>query len=90
MLAEVDLYKVGHHGSLNATPKTLWEPLQEPRNQKPARPAADVDDGGQARQRGQQDRSPAAPLVEALKGETEFLTTQAFKEELYKDTRLAF
>ena len=23
-LADVDLYKVGHHGSLNATPKTLW------------------------------------------------------------------
>ena len=26
LLAEVDVYKVGHHGSLNATPKTLlWE-----------------------------------------------------------------
>lgn len=25
MLAGVDVYKVGHHGSLNATPKTLWE-----------------------------------------------------------------
>lgn len=24
MLREVDLYKVGHHGSLNATPKSLW------------------------------------------------------------------
>ncbi|MBI4995959.1 MAG: hypothetical protein HZC22_03490 [Rhodocyclales bacterium] len=24
-LADVDLYKVGHHGSLNATPKTLWQ-----------------------------------------------------------------
>ncbi len=23
-LARVDLYKVGHHGSLNATPKDLW------------------------------------------------------------------
>ncbi len=23
-LADVNLYKVGHHGSLNATPKTLW------------------------------------------------------------------
>ena len=23
-LAGADLYKVGHHGSLNATPKTLW------------------------------------------------------------------
>lgn len=25
LLAEVDLYKVGHHGSLNATPKSLWK-----------------------------------------------------------------
>lgn len=25
LLADVDLYKVGHHGSLNATPKTLWK-----------------------------------------------------------------
>lgn len=25
MLAKVDLYKVGHHGSLNATPKSLWK-----------------------------------------------------------------
>ena len=24
LLGSVDLYKVGHHGSLNATPKTLW------------------------------------------------------------------
>lgn len=24
MLADVDVYKVGHHGSLNATPKSLW------------------------------------------------------------------
>ena len=25
LLADVDLYKVGHHGSLNGTPKTLWK-----------------------------------------------------------------
>jgi hypothetical protein len=24
LLKDIDLYKVGHHGSLNATPKTLW------------------------------------------------------------------
>ena len=28
LLADVDVYKVGHHGSLNATPKaSLWEPF---------------------------------------------------------------
>jgi len=25
LLADVDLYKVGHHGSLNATPRTMWD-----------------------------------------------------------------
>lgn len=25
MLADVDVYKIGHHGSLNATPKSLWK-----------------------------------------------------------------
>ena len=25
LLKDVDIYKVGHHGSLNATPKTLWD-----------------------------------------------------------------
>ena len=24
LLADIDVYKVGHHGSLNATPKTMW------------------------------------------------------------------
>ena len=24
ILRRVELYKVGHHGSLNATPKSLW------------------------------------------------------------------
>jgi hypothetical protein len=25
LLANVDVYKVGHHGSLNATPKSMWK-----------------------------------------------------------------
>jgi hypothetical protein len=29
LLADVDLYKVGHHGSLNATPRTMWGIFQK-------------------------------------------------------------
>jgi hypothetical protein len=29
LLKDVDVYKVGHHGSLNATPKTLWNGLSK-------------------------------------------------------------
>jgi hypothetical protein len=28
-LDDVDLYKVGHHGSLNATPKSLWNAFKK-------------------------------------------------------------
>jgi hypothetical protein len=35
LLAEVDVYKVGHHGSLNATPRTLlWEGFKARRNRR--------------------------------------------------------
>jgi metallo-beta-lactamase superfamily protein len=33
-LKDVDLYKVGHHGSLNATPKTLWNAFSRLSEQK--------------------------------------------------------
>jgi hypothetical protein len=29
LLEEVDLYKVGHHGSLNATPRSLWKKFKK-------------------------------------------------------------
>jgi hypothetical protein len=37
LLKDVDLYKVGHHGSLNATPKTLWNAFAKRQTKKTAR-----------------------------------------------------
>ena len=34
LLEDVDVYKVGHHGSLNATPKSLWKSFRK-KNRKP-------------------------------------------------------
>ncbi len=34
LLADTDLYKVGHHGSRNATPKTLWNMFKKKGNNK--------------------------------------------------------
>ena len=49
LLADVDFYKVGHHGSLNATPrKLLWEAFTKRKGRKLLH--HDVDDDGQARQ----------------------------------------
>jgi hypothetical protein len=36
LLTETTLYKVGHHGSRNATPKSLWESFEK-RSDQPAR-----------------------------------------------------
>lgn len=40
-LADVEIYKIGHHGSLNATPRRLYE-LWEPRTQPDGRPLLSV------------------------------------------------
>ena len=34
LLRNVDLYKVGHHGSRNATPKTLWNTSRTDRKKR--------------------------------------------------------
>jgi hypothetical protein len=76
-LAEVDVYKVGHHGSLNATPKTLWNNFSK-------RDKA----GAQGRLRSlistmedvfgesPETKVPRTTLVAALKKNTDYHTTQ--------------
>jgi hypothetical protein len=78
LLADVDLYKVGHHGSLNATPKTLWNLFKK---KKTARSAARLQSvvSTMAGKHGSTDNETEVPrrkLVDALRAETEFFTTQ--------------
>lgn len=77
-LADVDLYKVGHHGSLNATPKTLWKLMKH-------RGAAGKKDrlrsfvSTMAGKHGAPDRGTEVPrqkLVDALEHDTDFFSTQ--------------
>lgn len=82
LLRNVDVYKVGHHGSLNATPKSLWALF--------ARKGA----AGSAERlktllstlagvHGHADAGTEVPrekLVKALSQESELLTTPSFKE----------
>jgi len=81
MLADVDLYKVGHHGSRNATPKTLWNLF--------AKRSA-----GSSSQRLRTVLSttanvhadvPCAALVETLKAQSDFFSTQDIDGKLYED-----
>jgi hypothetical protein len=88
LLADVDLYKVGHHGSLNATPKSLWQlfdhkgPESKPdrlktvvstRSGKHGDPAKDTE-------------VPRKTLVEALEKESKYYTTQDVKTKDLKET----
>ncbi len=82
LLADVDLYKVGHHGSRNATPKTLWDGFKRKSStQKAGRLTSVV-----STMRGKHGDSekhtevPRKSLVEALSAESDFHTTEGVRD----------
>ena len=79
LLDDVDLYKVGHHGSLNATPKSMWNRFAkrgEP--EKPDRMTSVMSTmaGKHGGKHGSPTEVPRRPLVEELKAETNLVNTQ--------------
>lgn len=81
LLADVDVYKVGHHGSRNATPKTLW-------NNFAKRGDATKEDrlmtliSTKAGKHGAAERHTEVPrksLVSAMKDESNYVTTQTLR-----------
>jgi beta-lactamase superfamily II metal-dependent hydrolase len=86
LLKKVTVYKVGHHGSKNATPIPLWEGFK---NRKPPGKGqmlalmSTMDDqhGSEA------DRTevPRSRLVNALRRETKLIDTRGFKKNLFQD-----
>ncbi len=78
LLDGVTVYKVGHHGSLNATPKTLWRILTEDDTAAPSAQfrtfmstQANVHGGEQ----GRPTEVPRGPLVDELKHRSKLATT---------------
>jgi hypothetical protein len=82
LLRRVSLYKVGHHGSRNATPRTLWDAfVGKGKSDKPGRLKSllstlagvhgDIDNKSEV---------PRETLVAALRNNTEFHTTEAYQE----------
>jgi hypothetical protein len=79
-LAKTNLYKVGHHGSLNATPKTLWNSFVH----KQSDAQADADRlisviSTKANKHGHPENDtevPRRPLVTALEKFSNYLSTQ--------------
>lgn len=77
LLAEVDVYKVGHHGSLNATPKKLlWEDFKhrnKPGSQRLVTLLSTLP--GKHGKVANKTEVPRRPLLDALKAETKLSNT---------------
>lgn len=81
LLEDVNLYKVGHHGSLNATPKTLWGLFKNRSEKKTANRLLTVCSTmpGKHGKTTNKTEVPRRPLVEALKALSDYHTTEAVK-----------
>jgi hypothetical protein len=89
LLSRATLYKVGHHGSRNATPKDLWNGFRNKgRRSAPARLKSLM--STMAGKHGHVDSKtevPRSTLVRALETESELFTTQKLAgKELFRDT----
>lgn len=88
-LKDVILYKVGHHGSLNATPKTLWNNFRFRR--KGLRTIVSTKPGKHGGKRKVGTEVPRKTLVEALMKGSRFFNTNDLKgttKEFYRDIPL--
>jgi hypothetical protein len=92
LLAGVDVYKVGHHGSRNATPKKLWENFKK-RGEEGKRGRLTTLISTKAGKHGAAERHTEVPrksLVTALKEESEYVTTQTLRTKLCNVTTVVF
>ena len=80
-LESVDLYKVGHHGSLNATPKSLWALFAHkgPRQQEHRLQTVVSTMAGKHGSARSGTEVPRSKLVDELKEHSDFFTTQSLK-----------
>jgi hypothetical protein len=76
LLKDVDVYKVGHHGSRNATPKDLWNRFEK-RRERALTTMMSTAAGVYGRS--EESRVPSAQLVKTLKNESTLRNTQDLK-----------
>lgn len=81
LLEDVNLYKVGHHGSLNATPKSLWRLFKNRSTGKSETRLQCVVStmSGKHGSVGRSTEVPRTKLVEVLKSESDYFSTQELK-----------
>jgi hypothetical protein len=93
LLKSVNLYKVGHHGSLNATPKSLWKLFANKSAKKSAKRLLSLMSTMEGKHGSTDSHTevPRATLVEALEQESDFFSTQQLKgKDFFHDTKLSF
>lgn len=91
LLADVDVYKVGHHGSLNATPKSMWAMFKK-RGPKTTKGRLKTVLSTLSGKHGSEDTKTEVPrrsLLSAMKADSEFHSTQTLKpSELFKEIEI--
>ncbi|QOZ06893.1 hypothetical protein [Bradyrhizobium sp. CCBAU 51765] len=89
LLSTVDLYKVGHHGSLNATPrKLLWEGFKKRGGQRRLKTALSTLPGKHGKTTSNTE-VPRRSLLKALKAESELKSTDDLSsKDLFFDLEL--
>lgn len=92
-LEGVELYKVGHHGSLNATPKTLWNGFSHRATRSTAgrlKTLLSTLDGVHGNEENKTE-VPRRTLLSALREDSDLLDTQDFApDELRREVTLTF
>jgi len=84
LLKDVDFYKVGHHGSLNATPKSLWAKFRKksPRAKKTGRLETVVSTlPGVYGNKKSNTEVPRTKLVSELKNNSTYFSTEQIKKK---------
>jgi hypothetical protein len=91
-LKKVNLYKVGHHGSLNATPKSLWKLFENKSEKKDSHRLQTVVStmAGKFGKTGTNTEVPRRTLVAELEKESDFFSTQELKSKLCKTFVIPF
>nr|WP_321358939.1 hypothetical protein [uncultured Hyphomonas sp.] len=93
-LAGVDVYKVGHHGSLNATPKTVWNNFENKASKRKAGKRLKTILSTKSGSHGHEDRNTEVPrrtLVKALDSKSDLTSTTEFGSGvLFKDVTIEF
>jgi len=84
LLSDVDVYKVGHHGSRNATPKRLWEKFKyRSKDEKKKRLRTVMSTMAGVYQ--DTNEVPRKTLVAALKAESKLYDTETIKDVCDRD-----